>query len=511
MAQPKPHPTKRSLHPLGNLRAGEAIPATQTTPHSPVRAGSVRERRELVSLMTAHVGDARIHEPLIVDGGTDLVSVCRLLAERGLGEALVRDGEKLGIFTTTNLREALLRPELPAMLPVRNVTTFATISVSISDELYQALILMLRHQIHRVIVMDGHNVAGLLSQSDLMTFIASQSQITALQVAQAPDVATLQAAGRQVDSLIAVLHEDGVRIEVIARLVGALNRQIFERLWQLLAPQSLRANSCLIVMGSEGRGEQIVRTDQDNALLLRDGFTHPDLEAITQAFTEALISIGYPPCPGGIMLSRPLWRQPVTRFRETLDRWIYGSDPDGPMNLAIFLDATAVAGDAALLAAAREEVQDLLTDDDGYYARFVAAIGQFDSGNWWSRLPGLSGRIAAQIDLKKRGLFPLVHGVRALALQYRIEKTATTERLAGLEAGGHIDTPLARDLTDALHFLMGLKLASNLRQMAVGRTPDTMVRLDELGTLEKQALKDSLAIVRRFRQWLGLHFRLDVL
>ncbi|MGV6873399.1 DUF294 nucleotidyltransferase-like domain-containing protein [Pseudochelatococcus sp. B33] len=461
--------------------------------------------------MTARVRDAHIRQPLIVDGGMDLVSVCRLLSERGIGDALVRDGARLGVFTTTNLRDALLRPEPPSVLPVSAVSSFETVSVSLDDELYRALILMLRHRIHRVIVMDGEEVAGLLSQYDLMAFMARHSQLTTLQVAEAPDIAALQAAARQVDSLIAVLHEDGVRVDVIARLVGALNRQIFDRLWQLLAPEELRANSCLIVMGSEGRSEQIVKTDQDNALLLRDGFAHPDLEKVTEAFTAALISLGYPPCPGGIMLSRPLWRQSVADFSATLARWIHGGDPEGPMNLAIFLDAAAVAGDETLLDAARARVDKLLMNDDGYYARFAAAIEQFDSGGWWSRLPGLSGRAAAQIDLKKRGLFPLVHGVRALALQYRTGGTSTVARVAALESAGHIDASFSRDLTDALHFLIGLKLTSNLRQIAEGRAPDTMVRLEDLGTLDRQALKDSLAIVRRFRQWLRLHYRLDVL
>ncbi len=330
-------------------------------------------------------------------------------------------------------------------------------------------------------------------------------------IAAAPDTVALRAAARRADGLIVELHADGVRVDIIARLVGALNRRIFERLWQLLAPEALRDNSCLIVMGSEGRGEQIVKTDQDNALLLRDGFSHPDLEKVTQAFTDALIGMGYPPCPGGIMLSRPLWRQSVTDFGATVARWIHGGDPDGPMHLAILLDAEAVTGDVTLLDAVRARIDALLVGDDGYYARFAAAIGQFDSGGWWSRLPGLSGRAATQVDLKKRGLFPLVHGVRALALEYRTGGTSTVARLAALEAGGHIDTQLARDLADVLHFLMGLKLSANLRQMAEGHAPDTMVRLEDLGTLDRQTLTDALAIIRRFRQWLGLHFRLDVL
>ncbi|MFO1104474.1 MAG: putative nucleotidyltransferase substrate binding domain-containing protein [Amaricoccus sp.] len=471
-----------------------------------------RERRESVSLMSARVGDAYLRQPVFVDGGMDLVSVCRLLSAQGRTGALVRDGERLGIFTTTDLRDALLRPEPPAAIAVREVAIFAPLSVSVDDELYAALILMLRHRIHRVIVRDGEAVVGVLTQLDLMAFVTNHSHLIAREVESARDLPALKAAAAQVDGLIRVLRGDGVRIDVIAGLVGALNRQIFRRLWGLLAPGELRENSCLIVMGSEGRGEQIVKTDQDNALILRDGFAWDGLEAVTEAFTAALIECGYPPCPGGIMVSRPLWRQPLAGFREALRDWIHGGDPEGPMNLAIFLDAVAVDGDAGLLAAARDHVDALLMDNAPWFGRFARAAEQFgEAGGWWSRLPGLRGREAATIDIKKLGIFPVVHGVRALALENRVRALGTVDRLKALEAAGRVEAGMARDLTDALHFLIGLKLDNNLRQMAAGRQPDNAVRLSELGTLDRQALKDSIAIVRGFKQWLGRHFRFDLL
>ena len=87
-----------------------------------------------------------MRKPYFVDGGTDVVTLCRELSRRGLNDALVRDGDRLGIFTTTNLREALLREVPPAELAVREVATFEPWSVSVEDELYDATILMLRHR-----------------------------------------------------------------------------------------------------------------------------------------------------------------------------------------------------------------------------------------------------------------------------------------------------------------------------------------------------------------------------
>jgi CBS domain-containing protein len=314
--------------------------------------------------------------------------------------------------------------------------------------------------------------------------------------------------------MVGLLHGSGIRIERITRLVTELNRQLFARLWGLLAPPELVANSCLVVMGSEGRGEQILKTDQDNALLLRDGFEWPGLAALADQFSAALSTLGYPPCPGGIMLSRPLWRQPLADWRETLRGWIYDAQPDGPMHLAIFIDAAVVAGDASLLDALREHLARILSGNDAFLARFAAAADQFqEPGNWLTRL---SARITHErdeqpLDLKKLGTFPIVHGVRALALQYGIREQSTAARLQRLAQTQHIDESLARDLLDALHLLMGLRLTHQLRQRANGQAASNEVRPSDLGTLEREPLHDALAIVKRLRLFLRQHFRLDAM
>ncbi|MDD2867437.1 DUF294 nucleotidyltransferase-like domain-containing protein [Neomegalonema sp.] len=485
-----------------------AEPVQEASP-APESGGA---RREFVSLMTSRVGEAPLRKPLFVEGSADLLTLCRELAQRGLSEALIRDGARVGVFTTTNLREALLSGRPPAEISARELAVFKPFSVSVEDELFEAMLLMLRHRVRRLVVTQNGEAVGLLSQLDLMAFMASHSHLIALEAEQAETVEDLGAAARQIDGLIRLLRKDGVKVETIARLVGELNRQIFRRLWELLAPEELRANSCLIVMGSEGRGEQIIKTDQDNALLLRDGFACPRLEEVTEAFTRALIGFGYPPCPGGIMLSRPLWRQPLAAFRRTLDGWIDGSDPAGALNVAIFLDAAAVAGDPALLEEARAHLDRGLSDNPFWLSRFAKAATQFgEERSWWSRLPGLRGREAAEIDLKKLAIFPIVHGVRSLALEARLKELGTAARLNGLVAAKKIQPKEARDLTEALHFLMALKLENNLRQIGEGKPPGNKVALADLGRLERQALSDCLAVVREFKRFLALHYRFDAI
>ena len=476
---------------------------------------SADSQREMLSLVTARVRDAYVRKPFYVDGALDLVSLCRALSAQGLTTALVRDKqasrERLGIFTTTDLRDALLRAEPPATLAVRDIAHFDVIEIDADADLFEALWLMVRHRVHRLLVRDGAAVLGVLGQLDLVSFVANHSHIVALQIDDAGSVAALKAAAERIDALVGLLHDGGIKIERIARLVGELNHRLFARLWRLVAPAELVDNSCLLVMGSEGRGEQIIKTDQDNALLLRDGFeSHAELPAAAARFSEALAAFGYPPCPGRIMVTNPLWRSNLSDFRERMRGWVYGSDAEAPLHLAIFFDAVAVAGDAALLADARAFLDAMLAGSDAFLARFAAAADQFDEPPaWWARITARSDE--QPLDLKKLGSFPIVHGVRALCLKHRVRETSTAERIRALVALHELDEPLGRDLVEALHYLMGLKLRHQLRQRAAGESATNLVQASALSTMDGDQLKEALAIVKRFRALLRLRFRLDTL
>jgi CBS domain-containing protein len=471
------------------------------------------EGREFLSLMMARVQDAFVRKPFHVDGGQDLVTVCRAMRDAGQTNALVDDGDRLGMFTTTDLRDALLLGRAPNTVAVREVSQFNLVSVQADAELFEAWLLMLRHRVHRVLVREGAAIVGVLSQLDLMSFVSNHSHLIALQVEQAASLAELKAAAQQVDGLIEVLHGGGVKVSVISGLVRVLNEQIFARLWGFVAPPELVANSCLIVMGSEGRGEQILKTDQDNALLLRDGFSHPGLDEATQAFSHALIDMGYPPCPGGIMLTNAPWCASVSRFRETLRDWLYGQAPDATMHLAIFMDAAAVAGDERLLQETRAALQQFMHGNDTFLARFASAADQFKEppSGWWARLTQRRTREAPVFDLKKLGTFPVVHGVRALALEHGLQVVSTADRLHALVQRQVLEPEVGRDLLEALHFLMGCKLKHNLAQRRLGQGMTNQVAMSELGALDRDQLREALAIIKRFRQWLAQHYRLEAL
>ncbi len=297
------------------------------------------DRHERQSLTLARVDEAYLRPAHMVDASTDIVSVVRVFQERRTTSVLVTgmpDGQ-LGIFTNTTLQRAILDSRPLNQLPVGELTSSPVVTVRAADQLGDAMALLLRERVHRLVVVDGDKVLGILEALDLFSFLANHSHLITVQIEQARNVEDLAQAAAQITRLIAALHRGGTRMGLMATLVQQLNARLFERAWTMVAPPELLANSCLFVMGSEGRGEQLLKTDQDNGLLLRDSYAPPaDLQNICQRFSDVLTSFGYPQCPGKIMLNNTLWRGTVTEFGQRVRQWLLMPDADGLMNLAIF-------------------------------------------------------------------------------------------------------------------------------------------------------------------------------
>lgn len=471
-----------------------------------------QQPRELPSLSLSRVGEAFLRPVHSVDAATDILSVVRLMREQRTSSVVVLDavGGRKGIFSRTLLQQAILDGRPLQTMPVGDWARYPLIEIRSTELLGDAMATMLRHRIHRLVVEEGGQMLGVLEALDLLSYLSNQSHIVTLQIEQARDLDSLASAAAQITKVIALLFRSGSRVELIARLVQQLNARLFERAWQLIAPPDLVANSCLFVMGSEGRGEQLLKTDQDNGLILRDGYEPPaDLPAICERFSAALGVFGYPPCPGGIMLSNPAWRMSEADFAQTARRWLALPEPDSLMNLAIFMDAHAVSGDAHLLEGVRGSLMQMATDNDALLARFASAIDLFSSSQgWWNRL---LGDAAQQMNLKKEGIFPLVHGVRSLALAARVTATSTAERIEALVQRGDLSAQMGRELTESLHFFMTLRLQAGLAELDRQQPVSGAMDVKTLNTFERDLLKDTLDVVKRFKVQLRHRFKLGAL
>ena len=472
---------------------------------------------ELQSLSMVRVDEAVMRTPNYVDADASILDVVKQFQTMRTSSVLVVDNSveptALGIFTTTGLQRAILSGIPLDKLRVGDLANYSIIRVRPSDQIGEALAVMIKHKVHRLVVAENEKVIGVLEALDLFSFLANQSYQINVQIIDAQDVATLKLAAAQITKLIALLHRNGTKVNLIARLVQELNARLFDRTWQLIAPSDLVANSCLFVMGSEGRGEQLLKTDQDNALVLRDGYeSSVDVSSICQEFSHALAEFGYPPCPGNIMVSNPQWCQNVSNFSQMVRLWSATANPDNLMMLAIFQDSHAVCGDTSLLNKIRAAVFELTSGNDAMLARFASAINFFEhKSGWWNRLLLLGEQENEKLDIKKLGIFPIVHGVRSLALAQRMSVTTTVDRINALIAVSKLPEKLGADLIDSLHFFMGLKLKLGLQDIEAGRPVSDGIQREKLSSLDRDLLKDTLSVVKQFKVLLNQRFHLEAL
>ena len=178
-------------------------------------------------------------------------------------------------------------------------------------------------------------------------------------------------------------------------------------------------------------------------------------------------------------------------------------------------DAKAVPALVALIEHSDDEVRrgvfSLVTDNNAMLARFASAINSFsESGGWWNRLLTLGDHDEDELDLKKAGIFPLVHGIRSMALEHRLTDLSTVARIQRLVAAGRLTTAMGADLTDSLHFFMDLKLKVGLSELAMNRPVSAGIQMSKLCSLDRDLLKDTLEVVKRFKALMRQHFRLDM-
>jgi CBS domain-containing protein len=462
------------------------------------------EAARFAPLMSARVADLFLHRATFIDAMDSIQRAGALMREVNSYALFIRDGEATGILTRSDLVEATIVNRQPIDSPVGPLARHPIICVAPDDLVSTALLRMTKHNKRRVAVVENGEFVGVLEDIDLLSFLAGNSQLVAARIDRASSVSGLASAAQKIEPQIRALRRQGVKIEVVCEIVSDINRRLHAKLFSLVAPESIRERGCLIVMGSEGRGEQTFRTDQDNGLILSEPVPEGDLEKFRAKVFEALKQCGFPPCPGEVMVRNPVWSKTLADFRDEFWRWLALSDQEGVMNVAIFYDAEAVAGNASLLRAAKQDLIEAMHGERVQLARFARAVEAFPTpiGFFNNLVPSKAEGDA--LDLKKGGLFPIVHGVRALSLEKGLIETGTAARIARLSELGAFDPQFARELTQAFHYLMTVRLDAQIAEQA----STSLVRPGELSTMERDLLRDAFRVVKKLREVVRRHFNL---
>jgi len=470
------------------------------------------QSKELVNFMIARVKDAYLQKPIILDENTTIFDAVTILKKHKGSSLLVKGKDELGIVTDTDFREKIVLNRMSFDEPISKLATFGIKTVDANDFLFNAQIKMTKYGVKRLIALEDEQIVGVLDLISLTSFFASHTYSVMLEVENTTTVEELKSASQKFVNVIRTFYAKGVKVRYISKVISQLNDKLFAKLYELLAPEELKKQSALIIMGSEGRGEQILRTDQDNALIISDNCTVPkqEIEEFANKFTEHLVVMGYPRCDGNIMVSNPFWRKTTKEFEKTLCNWIESTREDDLINLAIFYDALCVAGDKYLLIKLKEHLSKTASASKVFFTFFAIPVLNFTTPlGMFANFVLDKGGHKDELDIKKGGIFPIVHGVRALSLEKSINKTNTVDRIKDLNDAGVLDKEFAWELIESFTFLLSLRLKSGLEKIDSVQEPDNYLNPDKLNILEKDLLKDSFKIVDKFKKFISYHFDLD--
>lgn len=462
------------------------------------------------------IRDSVMRAPLIVPPDLPLSEVVARMRQAHIDCVLVdcaTCASKYGLVTGTDLLDALALHGKSPDLAIGEIAIPDLITCDANEFLFNALIVMTRKHIKRVVVLDEGRVIGVTELTDILSYLTGQTHLMGVQIEKAKTVHDLRDASKALNTLIRTLNAKGVKIRFMMELLAALNGRLVSKLYEISMPAEVLEHTALTVLGSEGRWEQIVKTDQDNALMIADGFDWPLEERQRQLnqFSEDLISIGFPRCPGNIMVSNPEWARTVSDWKATMTGWVHDMTEETQMKMAISLDGHFVAGNRKIFDELSHWAHDHMRGNDIFLAHFARPVMNFAVpltlfGNVRSDGEGL--------DVKKGGVFPLVHGIRSLALKYRVRQTNTYRRIEELVEIGAIHERLGKNLESALSLFMQLRLQTQLAQLEAAGTDDgsqvthNRIAVKALNRLDRDLLREALHVIKEFKEWLALELHI---
>ncbi|HRV90788.1 MAG TPA: DUF294 nucleotidyltransferase-like domain-containing protein [Anaerolineae bacterium] len=439
---------------------------------------------------------------------TTVHEIAQLMQEAGVS-CIIIQSEPPGIITDRDLRNRVLAEGRSGETAVSEVMTRPVKSVPSDTPLYRALVFLYEERIHHLPLTDRGQITGVVTTTDLLRQQA-QNPFYLLKRLETIDgtAESLATYAPKLVQTVRSLFKNGLNAIQIGRVVSSLNDTLVRRLLDLAEKKYGPPPTpfAWLVFGSEGRHEQVLLTDQDNALIyLADT---PEAKRYFSTLSEyvinGLIQAGFPPCSGGYMATN--WHFPLDEWVKLFKGWVQSPKPQAIMEAAIFFDFRIVHGTLSL-----DSIEDIIIES-GEYDLFLAQLARA-ALNFRPPL-GFFGRIRQKdglVDLKEGGIAPIVGLARVYALEAGSQSRSTIDRLEDAAHAGSLSQQGAETLAETFRFLQWLRLRGQLDEITSKREPDNKIRLDQLSHLEKRYLKDAFLAIREIQESAELRFRLAML
>jgi CBS domain-containing protein len=440
----------------------------------------------------------------------------RAMRESAIGSIIVAgaDRKPLGILTLRDVVDRVVLEPGALEAPIASVMTPRPITLPLQATAYSALLVMIRQGVRHVVLMDGERLAGVISERDLFGLQSTSMRQLSTAIRGAESLPAIERFGHDIKELARRMLAEGVAMGPLTAFIASLNDLLTERIVELEFREALPdgVRYCWILMGSEGRSEQTLVTDQDNGLIFAPPAgsdateTRRQLLPVAQRVNQALDRAGYQLCPGEIMAGNPLWCLSAEEWHAKFGRWIDSGSPEALLHGTIFFDLRPLQGDNSLA----HELRHWLLSHASKSPRFLHQM----AGNALKNRPPLgmlrdfSPAEDGRINLKLNGATPFVDAARIFSLAHRIDETNTERRLRAAAPQLHVAAGEAEAWIAAYYHVQGHRMRAQAESLELGSQPDNRIDPQRLHDFDRQTLKLSFKQARRLQKRLALDYRL---
>ncbi len=474
------------------------------------------------SIFFLRVGSVCRHPPLTCPAEIGVVEAARLMRERAASSLVVTHlGQPIGVLSSDDLRD-LVAEGVNGFgdTPVADLMGRQPVTVGLHDYVFEAISRMARHNVQRLAVLDEQGkLFGLLCDSDLVQLQARTPLYTTREIEAARSIEELRAINLRMLEIVSFAHRAGADIKALAQLISHLNDTFTVRVIALLESREglpFPEGAAYLALGSEGRSEQTLRTDQDSALLYRDDLPAEQQEKLAR-FAERLVAaleeVGVPRCPGATMISNPVWRKSLSGWKGCLDQWLSVPKPESMVDFGMFQDFRTLHGDAELELQLRAHLHASVRRHALFLPYMARHIAHFPPP---LRLFGRfrverSGKHRGALDLKKAGIFAITEGASLLGLEAGFSGGSTWDKLDRLRDKGILAETSYNTLYSAFSSLSRLRLQQQLLDLGEGRTPSNHVDPMLLSRRDQDQLREALRGVNHLLRLIRERYRLDLI
>lgn len=458
--------------------------------------------------------------PVTASYDSSVADAVRTMAAEQVDSIVVIDPANrvpLGIFTLRDLLRRIVLESEGLEQPIAAVMTAGLVTLPSTATVHQAATLMARRRLHHVVVTDEQGrLAGVVTQTDLISLSRLGAQELSRDIGDADTIEALAAAQQDVRRLTQHLLEQNVGAATLTQLVAGLNDLVTSRVIELTLDEIElpEVDWCWIALGSEGRLEQTLATDQDNGIVFASERTaaaplRDALVPFARRVNERLAACGFPLCKGEIMAGNPRWCLSLNEWKDRFANWIGQPQPEALLNASIFFDLRPLYGDARLA----ERLREWLLRSTGSNPLFLRMMAE----NALQCQPPLGlirdftfddpQRYPHTIELKMYGSRPFVDAARILALANGIAHTNTAQRLTAVAATMQFGDD-AQAMVDAFWFVQSLRLRNQYAVERYGTGQANRIDPDKLNELDRHILKAAFRQARKLQQRIRADYQL---